>query len=258
MIELKTRTELAAMREAGRVVAEVLAAVRARAEVGVTPRELDELAADLIRAAGARPSFLGYHPSWAPTPYPATICTSVNDAVVHGLPNGYRLRPGDLLSVDCAARLDGWHGDAAVSFVVGPVAAADPADLELIAATEGALEAGIAAVRPGARLGDISHAIGAVAKAAGFGQPDDLGGHGIGREMHEAPHLANEGRPGRGLSLRPGLVLAIEPMLLACGGHRTRTGADGWTVYTEDGSRAAHAEHTVAVTESGVEVLTAH
>ena len=255
MIELKTETELTAMRRAGQVVAQVLAAVRERAEVGVPLRELDELASEVIAKAGASPSFLGYHPSWAPTPYPGAICASVNDAVVHAPPNGYRLRPGDLLSVDCAAKLDGWHGDAAVSFVVGPEDQADPADLALIAQTERALAAGIAAIRPGGRMGDISQAIGQVAAEGGYGQPDDLGGHGIGREMHEMPHLANEGRAGRGIRLHPGLVLAIEPMLMA-GGHRTRTGADGWTVYTKDGARAAHAEHTVAITKDGPRVLT--
>ncbi|HEY2207242.1 MAG TPA: type I methionyl aminopeptidase [Pseudonocardia sp.] len=255
MIELKTPGERAAMRRAGQVVARVLAAVRDRAEPGVRPRELDDLAAEVIREAGGTSSFLGYQPGWAPVPYPAVICASVNDAVVHGPPTCARLRAGDLLSVDCAVELDGWHGDAAVSFVVGPPSIAAADDLQLIAATERALAAGVAAAVAGAWIGDVSHAIGTVARASGYGQPADLGGHGIGRRMHEPPHLANDGRPGRGLTLRPGLVLAVEPMLLR-GGPGTRTGPDGWTVLTAGGGRAAHAEHTVAITEDGPELLT--
>lgn len=253
MIELKTSGELAAMREAGRVVADALAAVRAHAEVGVSLLDLDEAAAAVITKAGARPSFLHYHPSFASSPYPAVICASVNDAVVHGIPGRNRLADGDLVSIDCGAHLDGWCGDAAISFVVGR---ADPADLTLIATTEQALHAGIAAARPGQRLGDVSHAIGTVGRAAGYGLLDRHGGHGVGRAMHEAPHVPNEGRPGRGLLLRPGLVIALEPMLLAGGRDTYRTDADGWTVRTSDGSRAAHAEHTVAITDDGPRILT--
>lgn len=253
MIELKTTGELGAMRHAGRVVADALAAIRAHAEVGVSLRELDEVAAEVIAKAGARPSFLNYHPSFAPSPYPAVICASVNDAVVHGIPGRRRLADGDLLSVDCGAHLEGWCGDAAVSFVVGH---ADPADVTLIATTEQALQAGITAARPGQRLGDVSYAIGAVGRSAGYGLLARHGGHGVGRAMHEAPHVPNEGRPGRGLPLRPGLVIALEPMLLAGGRDTYRTDPDGWTVRTSDGSRAAHVEHTVAVTEDGPCVLT--
>ncbi|SFO96712.1 methionyl aminopeptidase [Amycolatopsis arida] len=254
MIELKTEPELAAMRVAGRVVATALREVRAAAAVGVSLRELDEVAAGVLRDAGAKSSFLHYHPRFAPTPFPAVLCTSVNDAVVHGIPTGYRLRNGDLLGIDFGAEVDGWHGDAAVSFVVGE---ADPADLALIETTERALAAGIAAARPGGRMGDIGHAIGAVARPAGYGLVAHHGGHGVGRAMHEPPGVPNEGRPGRGHRLRPGLVLAIEPMLVAGGGDGYRFGADGWTVHTADGSRAAHAEHTVAITADGPVVLTA-
>lgn len=253
MIELKTSGELDAMRHAGRVVADALAAIRAHAGVGVRLHELDEVAAEVIAKAGARPSFLNYHPSFAPSPYPAVICASVNDAVVHGIPGRRRLADGDLLSIDCGAHLDGWCGDAAVSFVVGR---ADPADVTLIGTTEQALQAGIAAARPGQRLGDVSHAIGTVGRTAGYGLLARHGGHGVGRAMHEAPHVPNEGRPGRGLQLRPGLVIALEPMLLAGGRDTYRTDPDGWTVRTSDGSRAAHVEHTVAVTDDGPCVLT--
>jgi methionyl aminopeptidase len=254
MIEVKVPGQVDAMRAAGRVVADALAAVRSHAAAGVSLRELDAVAADTITAAGAEPLFLDYHPKWAPNPFPGVICASVNDEVVHGIPTNRRLRPGDLVSIDCGARLDGWCGDAAVSFVVG---AADPADLDLIDATEEALRAGIAAAAPGNRLGDVSQAIAAVAQTRGYGLLANHGGHGIGREMHEDPFVPNEGRAGRGLSLRPGLVLALEPMLLAGGGSDYRTGVDGWTLSTADGSRAAHVEHTVAVTDSGPVVLTA-
>lgn len=253
MIELKTGTELTAMRQAGRVVAHALAAIRAHADVGVRLLELDELAATVIADAGATPSFLHYRPSFASSPYPAVICASVNDAIVHGIPGPYRLRDGDLVSIDCGAHLDGWCGDSAISFIVGRP---DPADLALIETTEQALHAGIAAAQVGARLGDIGHAIGTLARGAGYGLLARHGGHGVGRAMHEAPHVPNEGTPGRGLPLRPGLVLALEPMLLAGGADTYRTDADGWTVRTADGSRAAHAEHTVAITEDGPCILT--
>ncbi|MFJ1708783.1 type I methionyl aminopeptidase [Kitasatospora sp. NPDC088346] len=253
MVEIKTDTALEAMREAGRVVAQALAAVRTTASVGVRLRELDEAARTVLAGAGARSPFLGYRPSFAPTPFPAAICASVNDAVAHGIPTDYRLRDGDLVSIDCGAELDGWTGDAAISFTVGTPR---PGDLELIAATQQALDAGIAAATVGHRLGDISHAIGTVARKADCGMPADFGGHGIGRRMHEDPHVANRGRPGRGLPLRHGLTLAIEPMLMAGGRDDHRTDPDGWTLRTIDGSRAAHIEHTIAVTEAGPRILT--
>ncbi|HEY2766524.1 MAG TPA: type I methionyl aminopeptidase [Pseudonocardiaceae bacterium] len=254
MIELKTSAELDAMRQAGRVVAHALAAIRAHAGVGMSVRELDDVAAAVIGEAGATPSFLHYHPSFAPSPYPAVICASVNDAVVHGIPGPQRLRDGDLISIDCGAHLDGWCGDAAISFIVGTP---HPDDVALIRTTEQALHAGIDAARPGQRLGDVGHAIGTVARSSGYGLLARHGGHGVGHAMHEDPHVPNEGRAGRGLVLRPGLVLALEPMLIADGTDTYRTDPDGWTLRTAGGSRAAHAEHTVAVTEDGPRILTA-
>ncbi|GDY31958.1 type I methionyl aminopeptidase [Gandjariella thermophila] len=254
MIELKSDAELDAMREAGRVVATALDAVRRHATVGVSLAELDDLAATVIDEHGAKPSFLHYRPTWAPSPYPGVICTSVNDVVVHGIPDGYRLRDGDLVSIDCGAHVAGWHGDSAISFVVGE---ARPDDLTLIETTARALDAGIAAARPGARIGDIAHAVGRIGRRAGYGIPAELGGHGVGRAMHEAPQVPNDGRPGRGLALRPGMVIAIEPMFLAGGRDAVRMAPDGWAVLTHDGSRAAHVEHTVAVTDDGPRVLTA-
>jgi methionyl aminopeptidase len=254
MPELKTEAELAVMREAGQIVAAALDAVRRRADDGVTLRELDEVAATVIAARGAQPLFLHYHPRWAPAPFPGVICASLNDVVVHGIPSEQRLADGDLVSIDCGARFDGWCGDAAISFVVGEP---DPRDLELIDTTERALEAGIAAVRPGNTMGDVGAAIGAVARGAGYGLLADHGGHGIGRRMHEDPSVPNEGRAGRGMRLEPGLVIALEPMLVAGGHDEYRLDEDGWAVVTRDGSRAAHAEHTVAVTATGPWVLTA-
>lgn len=195
MVEIKTDAALDAMREAGRVVARALAAARKAAGIGVSLKELDEAARTVLDEAGAGSPFLGYRPSFAPVPFPAVICTSINDAVAHGIPTGYRLRDGDLVSIDCGALLDGWAGDAAISFIVGTPR---PADLDLIEATQQALDAGIAAALVGNRLGDISHAIDTVARKAACGMPADFGGHGIGRSMHEDPHLPNRGRPGRG------------------------------------------------------------
>ncbi|GAA0401467.1 type I methionyl aminopeptidase [Streptomyces luteireticuli] len=253
MVEIKTDGELEAMREAGRVVAHALAAVREAARIGVSLRELDEVARGVLDKAGASSPFLGYRPSFAPTPFPGVICASVNDAVVHGIPGGHRLRDGDLVSIDCGAQLDGWTGDAAITFAVGTPR---PADLALVDATQRALDAGIAAALAGNRMGDIAHAVGTVADAARCGMPADFGGHGIGRTMHEDPHVPNRGRPGRGFPLRHGLVLAIEPMLMAGGRDAYRADADGWTLRTTDGSRAAHIEHTVAITDDGPRILT--
>ncbi|BET46521.1 MULTISPECIES: type I methionyl aminopeptidase [Streptomyces] len=253
MVELKTDTSIDAMHAAGQVVARALTAVRQAADVGVSLLELDAVAHEVLREAGAGSPFLGYRPSFAPTPFPGVICASVNDAIVHGIPDGYRLRDGDLVSIDCGALLEGWAGDSALSFVVGTPR---PADLTLIGAAERALEAGIAAAVVGNRIGDIAHAIGTVCRSAGYGIMEDFGGHGIGRHMHEDPGVPNEGRPGRGLPLRHGMVLAIEPMLIAGGRDDYHAAPDGWTLRTNDGSRAAHVEHTVAITESGPRVLT--
>jgi methionyl aminopeptidase len=254
MVELKTASELAVMREAGRVVGRALAACREQAAVGVSLLELDEVAADVLSDAGATSSFQHYQPHFAPTPFPAVICASVNDVIVHGIPTGYRLRDGDLVSIDFGACVDGFHGDAAVSFVVGEAA---PADLALIATTQQALDAGIAAAKVGGRMGDISHAVGTTGRAAGYGIMAGFGGHGVGRSMHEDPSVPNEGRAGRGLPLRQGLVLAIEPMFTAGGKDEYTVDEDGWSLRTVDGSRAAHIEHTVAVTADGPVVLTA-
>ncbi|MBY8839955.1 type I methionyl aminopeptidase [Streptomyces sp. SP2-10] len=254
MVELKTDTSIDAMHAAGQVVGRALTAVRKAAHVGVSLLELDEVAREVLREAGASSPFLGYRPSFATIPFPAVICASVNDAIVHGIPTAYRLRDGDLLSVDCGAELDGWVGDSAVSFVVGRPR---PADLRLIETAERALAAGIEAAVAGNRVGDIAHAVGRVCRTAGYGIPHGFGGHGVGRRMHEDPDVPNEGRPGRGLPLRPGMVLAIEPMLIAGGGDTYYEASDGWTLRTSDGSRAAHAEHTVAITDSGPRILTA-
>ncbi|PWV57170.1 type I methionyl aminopeptidase [Nocardiopsis sp. L17-MgMaSL7] len=253
MVEIKTPAEIALMREAGRVVANALAAGRRIAAPGLTTADLDRAAAKVISDAGAEPLFQGYQPGWAPMPFPGVACVSVNDEIVHGVPGERVLAEGDLVSLDCGARLRGWSADAAISFVVGE---ADPADLALIADTEAALARGIAAARPGDRVGDIGHAIATEARAAGYGLTADHGGHGIGRTMHEAPDVLNDGRPGRGFRLAPGLVIAIEPMLVRGGSDGYAHGDDGWTVLSDDGTRAAHCEHTVAVTEDGPVVLT--
>ena len=253
-IELKSAGELDAMRAAGRVVAGTLRLMSARARPGVSTGELDELAEQAIRDAGAVPSFKGYHG------FPATICASVNEQVVHGIPSRQQvLADGDLVSIDCGAILDGWHGDAAVTIEVGTVPLVDR---ELSAACRAALLAGVEAARPHGRLTDISHAVQQAALDAStrdgreYGIVAEYGGHGIGSSMHMEPYLPNRGRPGRGPRLRPGMALAIEPML-TLGTERTVELADGWTVITKDGSRAAHWEHTVAITEDGPEVLTA-
>ncbi|EFL25944.1 methionine aminopeptidase, type I [Streptomyces himastatinicus ATCC 53653] len=254
MVEIKTDASLDAMREAGRIAGGILTAAREAAAVGVSLRELDELAREVLSRAGATSPFLGYRPGFAPTPFPAAICASVNDAIVHGIPNGYRLRDGDVVSIDCGAVLDGWASDCATTFIVGT---ASPEDQRLVETGRKALEAGIAAAVVGGRIGDIAHAIGTVGRAAGYGIPEDFGGHGVGRRMHEDPPVPNEGRPGRGYPLRHGLVLAIEPMFMAGGRDTYLTDDDGWTLRTVDGSRATHSEHTVAITDEGPRVLTA-
>jgi methionyl aminopeptidase len=253
VVEIKTAGEVQAMRAAGQVVARILAATRAEAKAGMALTELDEIARGVLAEAGATSPFLGYQPGFAPIPFPAVICTSVNDAALHGIPGRYRLADGDLLSVDCGAVLDGWAGDAAISFTIGPP---DPADARLIATAGEALRAGIAAAVPGGRIGDISAAIGAAGRAGGYGICTDFGGHGVGRAMHEDPHIPNEGRRGRGPRLVPGLVLAIEPWFLAGGRDSYEIDQDGWTIRSGDGSRAAHVEHTVAITADGPQILT--
>ncbi|MDP2774765.1 MAG: type I methionyl aminopeptidase [Nocardioides sp.] len=253
MIELRTPAQIEQMRPAGRFVASVISALSEKADVGVNLLELDALAHDMIRAEGAESCYIDYHPSFGAMPFGKVLCTSVNDAVLHGLPHDYTLQDGDLLSVDFAVSVDGWVADSAYSQVVGTPR---QEDLDLIETTDRALAAGIAAATVGNRIGDISHAIGEVARAAGLGVNLQFGGHGVGRTMHGDPHIANDGRPGRGLKLRPGLVIAIEPWFL----HTTDEiyiDKDGWTIKSQDGSRGAHMEHTIAITDDGPLILTA-
>ncbi|NNU26887.1 type I methionyl aminopeptidase [Isoptericola sediminis] len=265
-IELKSRDEILRMRRAGLVVADTLAQVRAAARPGTSTAELDRVAADAIAAAGASPSFLGYHG------FPATICTSVNDEVVHGIPGPRVLAVGDLVSVDCGAIVDGWHGDSAISFQVGPDGALGPDeagaveldadDAALVRATRSAMWAGIAALASARRVGEVGDAVEMAAETAGdlagtsYGIVEEYTGHGIGTAMHQPPEVLNFRATDRGPRVRPGLCLAVEPMLTR-GSEVTRVLGDDWTVVTGDGSRAAHWEHTVAVLEDGIAVLTA-
>ncbi|WP_341717640.1 type I methionyl aminopeptidase [Micromonospora sp. FIMYZ51] len=253
-IQLKTPEQIEKMRAAGLVVAEALRRMREAVAPGVSTADLDAIAEATIRESGAVPSFKGYHG------FPASICSSVNEQIVHAIPSpGQVLAEGDLISIDCGAVLDGWHGDAAITVGVGEV---DPALLRMAKVAEDAMWAGIAVAARGAasgkgRLTDISHAVeNAVRKAGRYGIVDGYGGHGIGTEMHQDPHVLNHGRPGKGPRLVPGMALAIEPMI-TMGSPRTEELADGWTVVTRDGSRAAHVEHTMALLPDGVWVLTA-
>ncbi|GED11172.1 type I methionyl aminopeptidase [Cellulosimicrobium cellulans] len=258
MIELRTPREIDQMRPAGRFVADVLTTVRAATKVGTNLLELDEVAHQMIRDRGAESCYIDYHPSFGASPFGKVICTSVNDAVLHGLPHDYALRDGDLLSIDFAASVDGWVADSALSFVVGTprAGALGEADAKLIQTTERALEAGIAAAQPGKKVGDISAAIADVAHAAGYTVNTDFGGHGVGRTMHGEPHIPNDGRRKRGFPLKPGLVIAIEPWFLETT-DEIYTDPDGWTLRSADGSRGAHSEHTIAITPDGPVVLTA-
>lgn len=253
MIELRTPAELEQLRVAGEFVGRVLEATRDAADVGVNLLELDALAHDMIRAEGAESCYIDYHPSFGGSPFGKVICTSVNDAVLHGLPHDYTLQDGDLLSLDFAASVGGWVSDSALTLVVGTPS---DEDLRLMDVTARALEAGIAAAVLGNKTGDISAAIGDVAHANGFSVNTDFGGHGVGRIMHGDPHIPNDGRPRRGLPLRPGLVFAIEPWFML-GTDEIYTDPDGWTLRSADGSRGAHFEHTIAVTETGPVVLSA-
>ncbi|WTW92759.1 type I methionyl aminopeptidase [Streptomycetaceae bacterium NBC_01309] len=254
MVSLKSAAELELMREAGRVVADTLRTVAEAARPGVTLQELDEVAARVIREAGAKPSFLGQRPHRDVPPFPGVLCLSVDDVVVHGVPNRHVLRSGQLLSIDAGAVVGGYHADAATTVAVGT---ADAAGERLCEATRAALDAAVAAMVPGGRLGDLGYAVQEVAAAYGYGVLRHHGGHGVGTELHEDPHVPNHGRPGRGYRLREGLVLALEPMFLESGGDAYRLLPDGWSLATADGSRAAHFEHTVAVTADGPLVLTA-
>ncbi len=242
----RSREEIAKMRKAGRVVAEMHAATRAAAAPGVTTAELDQVARDVLARRGARSNFLGYHG------FPAVICTSPNDMIVHGIPGSYRLQEGDILSIDCGAIVEGYHGDAAFTMAIGEVT---PEADKLLRVTEDALWAGIEQIRDGHRLHDIGLAVQTVAEGAGFSVVREYVGHGIGTAMHEDPQVPNywPGRPGP--KLKTGMVLAVEPMVNA-GGPETRVLDDGWGVVTADGRLSAHFEHTIAVTDDGPEVLT--
>jgi methionyl aminopeptidase len=254
-VEIKTPAQIAKMRSAGLLVGETLELLRSSVRAGVSTADLDAIAEENIRAGGGVPSFLGYgHP-----PFPATICASVNDEVVHGIPGPRVLKDGDVVSIDCGAIIDGWHGDAAITVAVGEVR---PDVLELMRVTEGAMWAGIAAARLGGRVTDISHAVEAYVRAQPhptqgvYGILEDFTGHGIGSAMHQPPNVPNYGRPGRGPKLERGLALAVEPMV-TLGSKYTDLAEDEWTVVTDDRSWAAHFEHTFTLTPAGAWILTA-
>lgn len=253
MIEYRTPEEIEQMRPAGRFVADVLTELARTATVGSNLLDLDALAHEMIKQRGAESCYIDYHPSFGAMPFGKVLCTSVNDAVLHGLPHDYTLADGDMVSFDFAASVDGWVCDSAVTVVVGEPR---PEDERLIRIAEQALQAGIAQARAGNRLGDISAAVGAVAKQNRLKVNLEFGGHGVGRTMHGDPHVPNNGRRGKGLPLRPGLVLAIEPWFLHTT-DRIYTDPDGWTLRSVDGSRGAHVEHTVAITDGVPIVLTA-
>ena len=246
-ITRRTDDQLREMRAAGRVVAEMHEAIRGIARAGCTTLDLDTAARRVLSDRHATSNFLGYHG------FPAVICASVNDELVHGIPGDRVLNEGDLISIDCGAIINGWHGDAAFSMEIG---SSTPSTQRLISAAEDALAAAIRQMVDGGHLGDIGAAVDAVVSAAGYGSPTDYCGHGIGRAMHEEPDVENRGRRGRGPLLQVGVVLAIEPMLIGGGRTEVRELDDGWTVDTADGSLAAHAEHTVLVTPNGPEILT--
>lgn len=253
MIEILSPAELTRARATGTLVADILAELRTLAAPGVSLLDLDRRAAELIDAAGAVSCYVDYSPSFGDGPFGHHLCTAVNDAALHGMPHDRALVDGDLLTLDLAVCLRGICADAAVSLVVG--ADADPEDLALIEVTERALDAGIAAAVPGGRLGDVSAAIGTVLDGAGHPINTEFGGHGIGTTMHQDPHVPNTGRPGRGLRLRPGMMLALEPWVMV-GTDRLVTDVDGWTLRSATGSRAAHSEHTIAITPDGPEIMT--
>ncbi|MGY1622924.1 type I methionyl aminopeptidase [Geodermatophilus sp. SYSU D00965] len=253
MIEILDATELPRAREAGALVAGILQTLKSRCQVGTNLLDVDRWAREMITEAGAQSCYVDYAPSFGRGPFGHHICTSVNDAVLHGLPSDHALADGDLLSLDLAVSVGGVVADSAISFIVGDSRPAE--SVALIRATERALSAGIAAARPGARVGDISAAIGAVLGEAGYRVNTEFGGHGVGSTMHQDPHVPNAGRPGRGYRLRPGLLLALEPWVMADTADLV-TDADGWTLRSATGCRTAHSEHTIAITADGAEVLT--
>jgi methionyl aminopeptidase len=253
MIEIFSPSELGGARAAGALVGRILQTVKDRVRVGTNLLEIDRWAREMILEAGAVSCYVDYAPSFGDGPFAHYICTSVNDAVLHGKPRDQVLADGDLLTLDLAVSLDGIVADSAVSFLVG--SARPAASIAMIAATERALAAAIEVARPGARIGDLSHAIGSVLSDAGYPINLEFGGHGVGSTMHQDPHIANAGRPGRGYRLRPGLLLAIEPWVMADTDVLV-TDADGWTLRSATGCRTAHSEHTIAITEDGAEILT--
>jgi methionyl aminopeptidase len=251
MITLKSPSEIEKMRRASRIVAEVLGMMREQVAPGVTTAELDDMAEDIIRGHNAIPSFLGYPPG-SVHPFPATICASINEELVHGIPGPRVLQEGDIISIDVGAILDGYHGDAAVTLPVGQIS---PETQELLNVTEGALYAGISAAKAGNRSGDVSAAIQSYVENHGYNVVREYTGHGIGRSMHEDPQVPNYGEPGRGVSLRPGMTIALEPMVLA-GDRHVRVLDDHWTVVSDDGELTAHFEHSIAITNGDAEILT--
>ena len=253
MIEILSPAELGRARETGALVADILQAVRSRATVGTNLLDIDRWTKAMISEAGAQSCYVDYEPSFGRGPFGHYICTSVNDAVLHGLPHDYALADGDLLTLDLAVLKAGVAADSAISFVVGE--SSQPESVALIETTQRALAAGIAAARPGARIGDLSHAIGTVLTAAGYRVNTQFGGHGIGSTMHQDPHVSNTGRPGRGYPLRPGLLLALEPWVMA-DTDELATDDDGWTLRSATGCRTAHSEHTIAITDEGADILT--
>lgn len=253
MIELLDDARLARARVTGALVADILQTLKRRARVGTNLLEIDGWTREMILQARATSCYVAYEPSFGRGPFGHYICTSVNDAVLHGKPHDYTLVDGDLLTLDLAVSLDGVVADSAISFIVG--SSLQPQSMAMIEATERALAEGIAAARPGARIGDLSHAIGTVLSEAGYLINTQFGGHGLGSTMHQDPHIVNTGRPGRGHLLQPGLLLALEPWIMADTAE-LRTDADGWTLRSATGARTAHSEHTIAITEEGAEILT--
>jgi methionyl aminopeptidase len=253
MIEILNPTEVSRAKETGTLVADILQTLKGRATVGTNLLDIDQWAKDMILEAGAVSCYVDYAPSFGNGPFGHYICTGVNDAVLHGLPHNYSLADGDLLTLDLAVSQGGVAADAAISFIVG--GSRPTGSMSMINATERALSAGIAAAGPGARIGDISYAIGAVLSEAGYPINTQFGGHGIGSTMHQDPHVPNTGRPGRGYKLRPGLLLALEPWVMADTAELV-TDADGWTLRSATGCLTAHTEHTIAITDDGAEILT--
>ena len=248
---IKTPEEIATIAAAGKILRGTLDRLAQEAKAGVTLAALDRLAEKMIRANGGIPAFKGYHPHGADKPFPATICASVNEIVVHGVPTAYKLKDGDVLSIDCGVKINGWYSDAAITVAIGTVS---PKVHKLITVTEMALERGIAAAQPGNTVGDIGHAVGSFVKVNKFFVIKGLTGHGVGTDLHEDPSVYNEGEPGNGITLQPGMVIAIEPMV-AMGTARVEQRADD-SFCTSDGSLSAHFEKTIAITENGPRVLT--